>query len=993
MSFSLLLAIFLVITPIFGKSIDYQESIILYAAIILFFIFSRFRRSPPLVLHKKFILYEIVLIALYIISTIFSKNIGFSYYGFFRYLFTLTLLNLCLTNLKSEKLSQFIYYSSLIYGLIFFLNKIGIIHLLPRPFYDNFILQIWGHSYMADIIIMAIPIAIYQLLYQKPTTTKNKLFYSFSLLFLLITLIFTNSRSATISLTVGSIYLLLPKIKSIFKPLIFIIIIFALAYFTNQILYLQESTLKSPGGNRIEYWKQAIYGFIESPVIGNGPNNFFYLNKKYQSQANSNTNYAHNYFLELLALNGLPFTLIFFTFILFGLKYQLHRNPLNFSIALTALLNTLLDPAWNSLGIFCLSLFYIFNQSPFVVTSQSKSSSQKLSATFSCSLFILICLYYITKTAADILYINNQKLISLRFDPFNLDNSLSLDPKFLNKTIFLYSHDIFLYRELVRTTYLPQNEKYYYQLFSLSPKENLTQYTQLAAYYLDQNLSEKLSALLSLINHNINPNSYTRQETFPIAKIYYETALKQWRLHQFETAINNFRAAVRFSNGWGDIQMELANAYWAISQKDQAINQLQVECQKIPSSANACQKYLAENQNKFPPPGNKQTTINLVDPGYFPLSDNSIKQISDYRQFIIDNPLPKSEDYYYQIFNINPRENLDLYYELANYYFTQKQDEKLNQLLLLINNNVNTNVTAQQQTIPLAKIYYQVGLNKWHNQQFNEAIIFFKMALRFSKDWADFYIELANAYWTIGQKDLAINELQVECQKIPASANACQKYFLEHKDKLLEPGAFETSINSISVIDLHLSNTILEQISDYRKLIKNNPLPQGEEYYYKIFSLNPGENFDLYYELANYYLIQKQFNKLEKLLTLASQNINTDRTPVEKILPLAKIFYHFGLIKWEEKQYDQAINYFQKAVLFSQSWTYFHIELANAYWALDQKDLALKQLNVNCQVWPVSFYFCQDYLKKYQNNLLPLGTPQMIQRIDTMIPYQNPGQI
>jgi O-antigen ligase/Tfp pilus assembly protein PilF len=996
MFFNFLLALFLVITPIFGKSIDYQESIILYAAIMLFFLFSRFRRSPAFILHKKFIFFEAILIFLYIISTIFAKNIGFSYYGFFRFLFTLTLLNLCLTNLKDTLLSKLIHYSSLIYALVFLLNKFNLIQLLPRPFYDNFILQIWGHSYLADIIIMAIPVVIYQLIYQTHLGLKNKLFHLFSIILLLSILILTNSRSGAISLIIGSTYLLIPKIKNIFKPLILLLVIFLIAYFTNQFLYLQESTLKSPGGNRLEYWKQALLGFVESPILGNGPNNFFYLNKKYQSEANSNTNYAHNYFLESLALNGFPYTLIFFGFIIFSLKYQLHRHPLNFSIGLTALVNTLLDPAWNSLGIFCLSLFYIFYQNPNVVIRASKSTSQKTFSLFNLTLFIFMCLYYLTKTTADILYINNQRLTSFRFDPFNLDNPVALDPKFLKFTISTYSNNVFLYRELTRITPLPESEKYYHQLFLLSPKENLSQYYQLANYYFSQNKSYELNQLLSLIKKNIIPAKYSQQETIPLTKLYYQVALSEWNNHQFESAINNFQNALNFSVGWANFHIELANAYWAIDQKDLAINQLQVECQKIPLSSDICQKYLLENKNQLPPPGALQTSINSIDIGYLPLSNTSLQRISDYRQFIKNTPLPQSEDYYYQIFAINPRENFDLYYELANYYYNQSQFDKLTNLLYLINDNINTDKATKQQTFPLARIYYQIALIKWQDQHFDQAINFFQIAIRFSQDSPDFHIELANAYWAIDQKDLAINQLQVECQKIPLSSDICQKYLLENKNQLPPPGALQTSINSIDIGYLPLSNTSLQRISDYRQFIKNTPLPQSEDYYYQIFAINPRENFDLYYELANYYYNQSQFDKLTNLLSfIITQNIDTKKIPMDDGLPLAKIYYHVGLQKWQQKQFDQSIYYFKQAILFSRSWSDFHIELANAYWAIDQKDLAIKQLNNSCQTWPVSYSYCREYLTKYKDNFLPPGTSLMLKRIEDISPYQSytPGQI
>lgn len=791
MFFSLLLTLFLVITPIFGKSIDFQESIILYGIIILFFIFSKLRHIPLYFLSKKFILFESTLIILYIISSLFSKNIGFSYYSFFRFIFSLTLLNLCLCNLNNHKLSKFVLLSSMIYGLIFILNKFNLVHLLPRSFNDNFILQIWGHSYLADFIIIAIPITVYKLIYKTPTSLKSKLLYLLSLIFLLTVIILTNSRSAIVSLIIGITFLVIPKIRKIYKPLFYFSIVFAIALFINQILYFQKSSFKSIDGNRLEYWQQALRGFIASPLVGNGPNNFFYINKKYESQPFSNTNYAHNYFLESLALNGIFFTLIFFGFIAFCLKYQFHHQPLNFAIGIITLSNTLLDPAWNSFGIFCLSLFYIFSQNPLIVSSNSPSSSKRLNYIFSSILIILATFYYLSKTAADILYINNHQESSLHFDPFNLDNPLSLDSNHLNFTLAQYSHDIFLFQELTNTIPLPQSEGYYYQLFSLSPKENLAQYSQLANYYLKTNQQDKLISLLSLIKTNISPANYSQKESIPLAQIYYQTALTQWNNKQFEIAIINFQNALNFSKGWAYFYIELANAYWNSGQKQRAVDLLQIDCQKAQFSQKDCQKYYYDNQDKFPTPGNKQSLIALIDTWYLPLSTADSQQVSYYRQLIKTTSLPQSENYFYLVFQIDPRRNFDLYFQLANYYYTQNQFDKLTKLLSLITNNIETDTysaSTMAETLPLAKIFYHFALIKFEEKSYDSAIYYFQEAIRFSKDWIDLRLELANAFWSIDKKDLAKKQLDVICQENHVNQEYCRLYLKLFPKNLPLPG-------------------------------------------------------------------------------------------------------------------------------------------------------------------------------------------------------------
>jgi len=614
MSFSFLLALFAVITPIFGKSIDYQESIVLYGGIVLFYLFS-FRKtlSPKKSLTGKFLLFEIILTSLFLLSTIFSKNIGFSYYALIKFIFSIVFLNLCLLYLNSTKLSKFIFYFSLFYSLIFILNKFNFLHLTTRPFFDNFILQVWGHSYLADFLILAIPPLLYQLL-NNSLKGKRRFFTYSSLFFLLIIIILTNSRSAVVALIIGSIFLYLPRFKKIYLPLIVLPLIFLTIFFINQFLFkTQNPNLKSWDGSRLEYWQQSVRGFLNNPILGQGPGNFFYVNKLYQSYPFSNTNYTHNSILEYLCLNGFPFTLIFFLTIFISLKHQFLHSPINFAIGITALTNSLLDPSWNSLGIFCLSLFYIFSQNPVIISITTKTQTRSLSFLRIFTL-IFISLFFITKTASDFLFLAHKNLPSLYLDPFNLDNRQLLFPRFASSTFFFYQHNIFLYQYLAKTIPLPQSENSYYQIFSLDPLENLDTHYQLANYYFLQNNSSKFNRLISLTNHYLDVNRLPISQTMSIAKIAYKQAIFEWKHQNRNSAITNLQIALRFSKGWSYFHIELANAYWHNSQEDLAKKQLTTECQKSTSSIKHCQEYLQQHPQNLLEPGSQsiQESINNI---------------------------------------------------------------------------------------------------------------------------------------------------------------------------------------------------------------------------------------------------------------------------------------------------------------------------------------------------------------------------------------------
>lgn len=600
MSFSFLLTIFTLCLPIFGKSFDYQESVIVFGCTLLFYFFGR-KIKPNNNLHQNFILWEIVLICLFLVSTIFSQNIGFSYYAFIKFLFTLLLLNLVLKFLNPKIFSKCLLFSSLIYGIIFILIQRQIIHVASKAYLDNFLLQIWGHSYFADFIILAYPISLFNLIYQK-NSRQYQLFYFISSFFLFIALILTHSRSAAIAFIIENTILLLPKIKKILRPIILIPLFLLVTLFISQ-LFFQNLPLKSWDGDRPEYWHQAIRAFINSPLLGQGPGNFNYVNKLYESYPNSNTNYAHSSLLESLCLQGLPYTIVLFGLIFLSLFFQFKNvHLLNFTIGTATLINSFLDPSWSSLGIFIISLFYIFNQNPKIIISEK--SSAKPSNKLNSFLFIICLIYFLSKTTADILYLKNFQSLSLYFDPFNINTRQNLISTKLESTEFLYAHNIFLEKYLIQIYPLPIGESSYYRLFSLSPKENLWEYYQLANYYYQQKNFSKLDALLSQVINNINIPRSLITETMPLAKVSYYLALDEWSQKQYDSAIKHFQYAIPLSQGWSLFYIELANAYWFTGQKDLALKELNEECLKYPISYKHCQQYLNTSENNFFKPGN-----------------------------------------------------------------------------------------------------------------------------------------------------------------------------------------------------------------------------------------------------------------------------------------------------------------------------------------------------------------------------------------------------
>ena len=597
MNFSLILVIFLFLIPLIGGALSYVEAFFFYGGVIYLLFISKWAdsyRQRTSFLNK----YQIILLILAIISVIFSKNISLSYYYLINLIFISTFLDLVLRHVKAKVFFQYLLYFSFLYSFIFLLNKIGLIPLSKDSYGDNFILQVWGHSYLAELLVFPIITIFYQLISKQKVYPYSKLFNYLILLFLIICLFLTHSRSAFITIFVCISYLIITSFKS-FKQKIFYCIVTIILTLCAYFLLSQNAT-KTIDGNRLEYWHQAYQAFINRPLFGHGPNNFHYINKLFESRAYTNNNHAHNSPLEYLSTYGLFFTAFFYFLIFSALIYQKKHSPLNFILGLTGIINSLFESSWNSLGIFCLSLFFIFYNYPKLYTI-NKSSPKIISIPK-----YLLLIFFLSKTFSDLAFLDKNYSLGVSLDPFNPNPRINL----IRQGVNLKSNSIFLANHTSSYIYLINNQKpqpsnllYFHKIINLNPRESISEYTQLSKYYYQNKEFDKLKYVMNMADKYINPSQFPLNKTLDIAKVAYHIGIDYWHDLNFELALDYFKKAAYFSQGYSHFQIELANAYWHTENKDLALKQLKIECYKYPSSIKHCQEYLDEHQNNFLKPG------------------------------------------------------------------------------------------------------------------------------------------------------------------------------------------------------------------------------------------------------------------------------------------------------------------------------------------------------------------------------------------------------
>lgn len=594
---SKLLLLFVFITPLFGKTINYSETIIFYIIPSIIFWWLLFSRQK-IYFSKKAILIQIILIFLFLVSIIFSKNIGSSYYQFFAFLNIIITISVALNILKPKEFLFGVVISSLLYSIVFLLNKANFLPITKDLIGDNFILQVWGHSYLSDLLVLSIPILINKI------TTKKNYHLLMVLLIIFTSLILTNSRSSLVALIIGLLFLkvnISSIVKKIIKTSVIIISLLGLFFIFNKIHFDNQNKQKTFDGNRVEYWSQAIKGFKESPLLGYGPGTFSLINQKYKGFNNDYASFAHNSFLNYLAENGLIFTIIFFGFTIFSLFETFKINNLFFVCGMVSLVNSLLDPTWSSPGIFIISLYFIFYY-PFL---RGQKQSGKLINIYFFIFTALILFFTVSKLTSDILFLTGNYKKSVLIDPFNLNSRLAIiqDQKKLSTTLVIFNNEIKVYKKLIEIVPLPRSESYYYKVIELNPKENVGVYVELANFYKKNKSDQKFNEILNKID-NTFVGIWDYDQKIVLSKFYYYYALDLFSINT-EKSIRYFEKTVYLVPTFGYFQVDLVNAYWHSNQKEKAINQLE-KCLEYPDPRKQCQGYLDKYRNKeFNKPGSK----------------------------------------------------------------------------------------------------------------------------------------------------------------------------------------------------------------------------------------------------------------------------------------------------------------------------------------------------------------------------------------------------
>lgn len=176
--------------------------------------------------------------------------------------------------------------------------------------------------------VIAITIAIDKLFLQKKLNWKYKVYYTSLIIVGFFIIIATGSRKALIMLFIGVfVYFLLSKVSLLYKLKLVIpfILISFLAYnyiaqYSSIYSRFEKEAERQNIGGRLPIWKEKIKIILDNPIIGAGPG---LIRQEMKNSYYGRSRAAHNEFITIGALTGIPGVLIFIWFLVLLAKRSL----------------------------------------------------------------------------------------------------------------------------------------------------------------------------------------------------------------------------------------------------------------------------------------------------------------------------------------------------------------------------------------------------------------------------------------------------------------------------------------------------------------------------------------------------------------------------------------------------------------------------------------------------------------------------------------------
>lgn len=578
------------------------------------------------------------------LSVVNSTNLLFSLPAYFQLLTVFLFFLLFLSVLKKGDLVS-------IFGLIlttsFFLCFLSFYYLLPtvgKPTGMNLVYATYGHSHLADYLLLVIPFVLALLI----TSQKKKSFFASLLIFYLVCFVLTFSRGAFLILPlVVLLMVFLVKPQSSLKKLLswlliliplgllLLVLFFSLSSFGVKAMRFQPDhwlvkQLVKPEfqAKRLDYWQQALEGFKERPFFGFGWGTFEIVALRFQRETAGWSNYAHNFYLQVLSEAGILalFSFLIFLLLSFRLIWRLlMRNKNNsfllggFGAILASSLHSLVDYDWHFPGVFLTFLFILAGLFALQSRDFKKKRRDRIKKCLLGSLALLIFVFGWIQIADEYFYQKGDYLKAITFSPWPPVRARKIGREIFEINfeqgervgqwlIALSPGDPSMHywlgdRYFFHNDYKKAAEHYQKAIF-FNPLGNYRLYQRLVGLYVNLNNQEEKETIYQFFFQELKKTRAYLKENPGLAKTLYFIGEEYLSQGKNEKAIKWWAMTPTAAPDWSFFPIETASLYLELNETEKAKDVLK-NCLVNENPREHCQEYfdkLSANQN-FEPPG------------------------------------------------------------------------------------------------------------------------------------------------------------------------------------------------------------------------------------------------------------------------------------------------------------------------------------------------------------------------------------------------------
>jgi O-antigen ligase len=558
-------------------------------------------------LSSKSVFLWTLLLLYYIGRTVFSDDIGYSFFSTLR-LFDACLLYIIWYSYSTFKTNKVLIVSIQVFAILSIVVAL-ICTLFPSAFNFlpsmNLLFPLYGHNPVVNIIMFAYPIS-----FASWFLTKNDKYLFLVAFFVLSTSLSFARQALFFETAIGLMVCLcfVSQKKNIRKTWFISTVLIAISLFffflpynriqSNQELFPQRQKTQNLIESRMEYWRQATLSIKENILFGTGPGTFSLNSKKYQSFPERYSWFAHSFPLEVASETG------FIGFVIFGsLIYVLISESLGkisetkekialLSTVMCVFLYSFFDYSMNYIVVWF--MFWICLGSLGGYSTYQKTKGNTLYIWF---LVAFIVFGYVTSVItrfSPIYYLDIDKTVSnLKNNPsdkFALKLASVFHKK--NATAFFAEGKIV---EAIKND--PQNIEYlkeYLKYIGVQPKDQYGLLLMQGASLIYNVSDDSKAAGINSINHSdiewAKLIEYIGYSQFPneiYAKAFYYIGLQNMKRNS-ENTKDLWILATNISPGWGHFWVELSN--FEYNQNDiSGAKQTLFDCQKHEFPKKQCQ--------------------------------------------------------------------------------------------------------------------------------------------------------------------------------------------------------------------------------------------------------------------------------------------------------------------------------------------------------------------------------------------------------------------